>query len=107
MLQLEHLDISANLLEHNHLVAFFLQAQEKNMLKSLNISFNNAKYLKGPTIQQHINSFEQAASDFMHKSDTLLHLDCSVMNLSFNQTHYLAKHGLRKARTLQSIHLTN
>lgn len=43
----------------------------------------------------------------MHTSHTLLHLDISCMQLSVDQLQFIARLGLRKARTILSVHMNN
>lgn len=44
-------------------------------------------------------------ADFIHYSDTLLHIDLGGMNFNFNDISYIFQHGLRKSRTLRSCHI--
>jgi len=53
-----------------------------------------------------MGSFEQSLSNFIHCSVTLVHLNISGMALKLDQYLSIAEHGLRKSRTLLSVHMS-
>jgi Ran GTPase-activating protein (RanGAP) involved in mRNA processing and transport len=104
---LQHLDLSANGLARGPFVNFFVKIDNKNQLRSLNIAYNS---LKGPNVvdqeappltkeakKKKVElvppepTFEEALSKLMHYSPTLLHLDLSGTNLSFESCLQVAE----------------
>jgi Ran GTPase-activating protein (RanGAP) involved in mRNA processing and transport len=104
---LQHLDLSANGLARGPFVNFFVKIDNKNQLRSLNIAYNS---LKGPNVvdqeappitkeakKKKVElvppepTFEEALSKLMHYSATLLHLDLSGTNLSFESCLQVAE----------------
>lgn len=76
---LEVLDISWNMLKYPELVKFMKSISSKNCLRSLNLSYNNAK-----AIDVHIaDSFEQALCTFVRSSFTLLHLNLVETSMGY------------------------
>jgi hypothetical protein len=53
-----------------------------------------------------IEFFKKTLVDFLHYSEYLLHLDISGMGLNFDSCKYIAFKGIRKSRTLISIHMS-
>lgn len=44
-------------------------------------------------------------AEFIHYSDTLLHIDLGGMNFTFTDISHIFQRGLRKSRTLRSCHI--
>lgn len=107
MSYLHHLDISSNFLDASCLREFIIKISPNSQLRTLNISYNSAKY--GPRQKKtelSPDSFEYALSKFVHKSMNLVHLDISSMSLSCNQILFIASNGIRKSRTLLAVHMS-
>ena len=99
---LHDLDISSNRLKGAELTTLLTLIHKRNHLKSLNIAFNssnNTGKLEGAK-----DPLAQAISDFIHFSDTLLHISLDGMSFPFESSLYIAEKGLRKSRTLLSCH---
>jgi len=94
---LEHFDISANSIDAMTLSKFFEIIDQNNQLRSLNISFNTCN--KGTDLHERI-------AKFLHNSDTLIHLDISGLSLEFSDYKHIVERGIRKSRTLLSIHMS-
>lgn len=110
--KLEHLDLSFNHIKHTTFAQFFNNINGKNNLKSLRCLFNSSqpttvKPATGkPKDEDQIGSIEEELSNYLHHSSTLLHINMSGMNFSFEQIKYIFSNGLRKARTLLSVHFS-
>ena len=86
---LYYLDISSNRVDLN---IFLKSILKNNNLRYLNIAYNNGSN----------NNFCQTIADFLHYSNSLLHINLSGLNLKNIELVY--KRGLKKARTLLSCH---
>jgi len=43
---------------------------------------------------------------FIHYSDSLVHLNLGSLNMSYSQLEVVINRGIRKSRTLQSVHFS-
>ena len=91
---------------------FIKRIDQNNSLKSLHIGYNSLRELKTGTIQNKnlvakddSESFESILCAYMHYSPFLLHLDMSYTELSFESLIQIVYKGIRKSRTMLSIHL--
>lgn len=93
---LEHLDISANSIDAASLCQFFDIIAAGNQLRSLNLAFNSL---------QQGTDFHLKLAKFLHKSENMILLDISGMGLKFKDYAHIAERGLRKSKTLLSVHM--
>ena len=49
--------------------------------------------------------FHVKLASFLHKSDSMIFLDISGLGLKFKDYNYIAERGLRKSKTLLSVHM--
>ena len=49
---------------------------------------------------------EDAFANFLHYSDSLLHFDMSGIEMTFDGYYHVVTRGVRKSRTLLSIHMS-
>ena len=106
---LQHLDLSATGLDGYDIRELLSSSTDHNSLKSLNLSYNSARQ-PGVVTQADLDGPPEATAvtalaDFIHYSDTLLHIDLGGMNFSFTELEHIFSRGLRKSRTLQSCHI--
>ena len=106
---LEHLDLSATGLNGHDICELLSSTTDHNSLKSLNLSYNITRQ-PGALTQADLDDLPEATAvtalaDFIHYSDTLLHIDLGGMSFSFAELEHIFVRGLRKSRTLQSCHI--
>lgn len=99
---LQFLNLSATNLNGHHIHELLTIINKFNCLKSIDLSYNSVKQLA--TTQNSDNWVIKILSNFIHYSDSLLHIDLGGMNHSQSELEYVMQHGLRKARTLISCH---
>lgn len=80
-----------------------------NSLKSLNLSFNSSRipgnFISKSIVQNSQLEVTDSIVDFIHYSDTLLHIDLGGMDFDFEDLTKIIQKGLRRSRTLLSCHL--
>jgi hypothetical protein len=101
---LENLDLSYGHFFKAHALAELLRAFEKagnsNSIQQLNLSFN-------PVIKELERvPFAQALCSFIGSSMSLTHLNISACGLSDNKLVMQIFQGVRKSKTLQSVHFS-
>ena len=89
---IEQLDISSNNLSSKQ-IDMFLELTDDN-LKSLNISYNSG------------SECVEKLSHYLHRSMRLVHFDMSGLGLKMDGLLELVQNGIRKSRTLQSVHMS-
>ena len=102
LMGLKFLDLSATNLNGNNIHDLLGIIDRFNFLRSVNFSYNSMKQVGGSEKSQHWGI--RTLSDFIHFSDTLLHIDLGGMNFSQKELEYVILNGLRKSRTLISCH---
>lgn len=107
MSQIEHLNLSNNHLNSKSVTEFLRLIDNKNKLKLLDLSFNtlNQNYCYTDKNMRSY-SFESVFAKFLKKSTTLLHLDLSGTKMQTDNLCEITEKGLRKNRSLISIHLS-
>ena len=99
---LSYLDISSNKMSTSDLANFLNLLYQRNQLRSLNIGYNQTGSQKQTEKSE---LFIETLCKFMHYSDTLLHLNLSGMEFSYESIIKVITNGLRKSRTILSCHL--
>jgi hypothetical protein len=100
---LRELDISSNKLTASELSNLLSSLTPHNQnLTHLNLSWNSAQC---PNKKEQ-NKFDEGFSHFIRYSHSLVHLDVSGMNFSEKSMKYFCLRGVRKSKTLLSVHMS-
>lgn len=122
MQNFEHLNVSNNKLSDLSVSLFLQIIKFHNKLKSLDLSYNNMRrsyqqetIAKLPKKLRDILNImdvypmdvDEAFIIHLEQSLTILHLNLSGTHLSFDQLLYICRRGLRKSKTILSVHLSD